>query len=354
MSEAVKSVLTDGQALLAAGIGQLVAILSLFRRDNVRTAATLQLPQMIGSIKRHGYKSNHPLVVSKKADGRYLVLCGNRRFEAIETILANEPETFAKLFPSGQVPCIIYTDLTDGQEAILRIDHSEDEDRVGLDDWGYFLAIRQLVRAGYDSQADIAAKIGWFKKDAKTGEMVPNRSKVQQRVNLCQLPTFVQAEFEKFVTLGKDASNVRWADVAELFKEFNADYNAGYTNGDGPAFKAAWDEARKAPTLRLVGVKPITPADMEKRSKVVGSSNLRSVLAVCAGKTDKVTLNEIDAKLVQAETAVAVLAEIADYLGDDDFTDLTTKAHDAAVAMLAESPENDDSTVDAELAELAS
>ena len=359
MSEAVKSALTDGQALLAAGIGQLIAILSLFRRDNVRTDATRQIAQMIGSIKRHGYKPNHPLVVSKKPDGTFLVLCGNRRMEAIETILANEPETFAKLFPTGEVPCIVYSDLTDGQEAILRIDHSEDEDRVPLDDWGYFLAIRQLVRAGYDSQADIAAKIGWFKKDSKTGEMVPNRSKVQQRVNLCQLPTFVQAEFEKFVTLGAGASNVRWSDVATLFKEFNADYKAGFTGGDGPAFKAAWDECRQAPEARLVGVKPVTPADMEKRSKVVGSANLRNVLAVCAGKTDKVTLNELDAVMVQAETAVAVLAEIADYLGPADFSSLTTEAHDAAVAKIAgkandaESSESDDDAVDADLAAIA-
>ena len=354
----LKSVLSDGQALLAAGIGSLVAIVQCFRRDNVRTAQTLQIPQMVASLRRHGYKPNHPIVVSAKKDGTLLVLCGNRRMEAVETILANEPELFAKLFPTGMIPAIVYNDLTDGQEAVLRCDHSEDEDRVGLDDWGYFLAIRQLVRAGYDSQADIAAKIGWFKKDAKSGELVPNRSKVQQRVNLCQLPAFVQAEFELFVTKGAGASNVRWSDVATLFKEFNADYKAGHIDGNGPAFRAAWDECRKAPEARLVGVKPITPADMEKRSKIVGSGTLRNVLAVCAGATDSVTLNDLDAKMVEAETAVAVLSEIAEYLGETGFATLTTKAHNAAVAKLskakAKSTEELEAEENAALAECAS
>lgn len=354
--EAVKSVLSDGQALLAAAIGQLVAIASLFRRDNVRTTATLQIPQMIGSIKRHGYKPNHPLVVSAKPDGTFLVLCGNRRMEAIETIFANEPELFAKLFPTGEVPCIVYTGLTEEQEAIIRIDHTGDEDRVPLDDWGYFLAIRQLVRAGYDTQAGIAEKIGWFKKDAKTGENVPNRSKVQQRVNLCQLPGFVQAEFERYATGGAGASNVRWSDVAGLFKSFNEDYKAGYTNGDGPTFQAAWADCLKDPTARPLTVKPITPAEMEKRSKVVGSNVLRNVLAVCAGATDRVNLSELDATMVQAETAVAVLSEIHAYLGDADFAELTESAHADAIAKLAESKgstDGDDSAVDAELAETA-
>lgn len=348
--EAVKSVLSDTQALLGAAIGQLVAIVSLFRRDNVRTTATLQIPQMIGSIRRHGYKPNHPLVVSAKPDGTFLVLCGNRRMEAIETILANEPELFAKLFPTGHVPCIVYTNLTEEQEAIIRIDHTGDEDRVGLDEWGYFLAIRQLVRAGYDSQADIAAKIGWFKKDGKTGEDVPNRSKVQQRVNLCQLPGFVQAEFEQYAMNGAGASNVRWSHVAGLFKAFNEDYKAGYTNGDGPVFLAAWNDCRKDPAARPLTVKPVTPAEMEKRSKVVGSATLRNVLAVCAGATDRVNLSELDATMVQAETAVAVLSEIHNFLGDTDFAELTESAHSAAIAKLADS---NGSAVSTELVEAA-
>lgn len=350
MSESIKSVLADAQALTANAIGQLVPVVSLFRRDNVRTKATLQIPGMVASLKRHGFKPNHPLVVSAKPDNRFLVLCGNRRMEAIETIAATEPDTFVRLFPTGDVPCIVFSGLTEADEANLRIDHGTDEDRVGLDDWGYFLAIRQLVRAGYDTQAGIAEKIGWFKKNAKTGEMEPNRSLVQQRVNLCQLPTFVQAEFEALCMTGRGATNVRWGDVAGLYKAFNEDYKAGIVDGSGPTFQAAWSDARKSPDAKATTISPITPADLIKRSKVVGSATLRNVLAVCGGATDSVTLAELDGRMVQAETATVVLSEIAEYLGNADFAELTESAHSAAIAKLAG---GNDSTADAELAEVS-
>lgn len=336
-NEVEKSILRDSQELTVAGATREVPINRLFRKNNVRTAATLQLPAMVASILRHGFKPNHPLVVSEKRDGSFLVLCGNRRAEAIETILANSPAQAVALFPSGCVPCVVYAGLTEEQDAILRVDHSKDEDRVPLDEFGEFLAIRQLVHAGYDTQAGIAEKMGWFKTD-KTGATVPNRSKVQPRVNLAQLPQFVQDEMQRYCE-EPSQSNLRWSAIAKLYKVYNEEYRQ-YPDGKGPVFTGAWNEALIGPqtTGTDVPIKPITPADAEKRSKLVGSRNLRDALMTFAG-VGAVSLVDIDGAMVRAETAETVLAEIADYLGEKKFADLVGKAQSAASVKRAESAE---------------
>lgn len=327
--------LKDGQDLAVRGNLTEVPIAALYRANNVRTAATLQIDGMIASIKRHGFKPNHPLVVSAKRDGRYLVLCGNRRAEAVETIFANEPDLAAATFPSGCIACVVHSDLTEEQEALLRVDHSVDEDRVPLDEFGEFLAIRQLVRAGYDTQAGIADKMGWFKTNKKTGEREPNRSKVQPRVNLAQLPQFVQDEMARYCA-EPSASNLRWSHVATLYKAYNEEFSA-YPNGDGPLFRAEWAKATAGPdaTDGKVPVKPITPADLEKRAKLVGSRNLRDALMTVAG-IGAVSLTDIDGAIVRAETAESVLADIADFLGEKKFAKLVADAGSHASAKNTE------------------
>lgn len=342
-----KSILIDSQGLTVVGILEQVPFGRLYRANNVRTPATLQLPAMILSIKRHGFKPNHPLVVSRKPDGRDLVLCGNRRTEGIETIAANEPDLFAKLFPSGCIPCVVYNDLTEEQEALLRIDHGADEDRVPLDEFGEFLAIRQLVRAGYDTQAGIAEKMGWYKLEKKSGLTVPNRQKVQPRVNLAQLPQFVQDEMQRYCE-EPSQSNLRWSHIAGLYKAFNEEFR-NHPNGDGPIFTDAWKTALKGKETTGTGipVRPITPADAEKRAKLVGSRNLRDALMTFAG-VGTVSLSDVDNAIVRAEAAEATLSEIAAYMGPADFAELVSEAAAHAKAELAESTDSADSSADAE------
>lgn len=325
----------ETQELGVTGTTDDIAINLLYRANNVRTPATLQLPAMVESILRNGYKKNHPLVVSKKRDGRFLVLCGNRRMEGIETIMANHPDKVETLFPSGSIPCVVHNNLTEEQEAILRIDHGPDEDRVALDEFGEFLAIRQLVRAGYDTQTGIAEKMGWYKVSKKTGIKEPNRSKVQQRCNLVQLPQFVQDEMQRYLE-EPSQSNLRWSHIAKLYKVYGEEYRA-FPDGNGPLFQAAWKECLAGPAVTGTGVpiKPITPADAEKRSKLVGSRNLRDALMTFAG-VGQATLSDIDGAIVRAEAAEATLSEIADYLGENDFADLVAEARSAAVAKAAE------------------
>lgn len=325
----------ETQELGISGETDDIAINLLYRANNVRTPATLQLPAMVTSILRNGFKKNHPLVVSKKRDGRFLVLCGNRRMEGIETIMANYPDKVETLFPSGSIPCVVHENLTEEQEAILRVDHGPDEDRVPLDEFGEFLAIKQLMHAGYDTQTGIAEKMGWYKVSKKTGIKEPNRSKVQQRCNLVQLPQFVQDEMQRYLE-EPSQSNLRWSMIQNLTTIYNKEYRE-FPNGNGPLFQEAWQKALAGPTVTGTGVpiKPITPADAEKRSKLVGSRNLRDALMTFAG-VGQATLSDIDGAIVRAEAAEATLSEIADYLGENDFAELVTEARNAAVAKAAE------------------
>ena len=333
---AVPNPVIDGKQLTTAGaVSQSVAFDSLYRADNVRTEQTLQIAPMVESIKRHGFKPNHPLVVSAKSDGRFLVLCGNRRMEAIEQIHSTEPAEFARLFPDGNVPAVVYFNLTTEQEILLRIDHGKDEDRVPLDEYGEFLAIRQLVKAGYHTETGIAEKLGKYKANKETGKPEPKRSWVQPRVALAQLPAFVQEEFRKLWTEGPAATPVRVSMILKpLYKVFNEEYR-NFPDGNGPQFQGAWAEClgkvHDKPAAKIV----ITPAAALERSKHVGSRNLRDALKVVAGEAAEIdgkamSIADVDAALVAAEAAQVTLIEIAEFLGETEFADLVRDAQHAA------------------------
>jgi ParB-like nuclease family protein len=336
-SNVQKDVIADTRDMIAQAVSTVaLAIAALFRAGNVRGANCLQIPGMIASIKRNGYNPDKPLVVSAKPDGRYLVLRGNRRLEAIETIAASEPETFARLFPSGTIPCVVYHDLTTEQEALLRVDHSRDFDTVPLDEFSEFLAIKQLVKAGYLTESGIAEKLGKFKKDSKTGAETPNRSWVQPRVALARLPQFVQDEYQKLWESGSASTPVRVSMILKpLSKTFNEEY-ATYPNGDGPQFAKVWAECLTMPEAAADKPKALTQTEMVERSKVVGSRIVRDSLMVCAGIAENVNLADVDGRAVQAETALVTLAEINAYLGDDDFAELIAKSQEQAKAQVAE------------------
>jgi len=318
----------DSIALTRSGMSMDYSIDKLYRKGNVRTPPTLRIPEMILGIKRHGFKPNHPLVVSQKRDGSALVLCGNRRLEAIEVIHKNEPDVYAALFPSGTVPCVVHVDLTEEQESLLRVDHGKSEDRVPLDKLGQFYEIRMLVRSGYGTQSGIAEKMDWFKLNKKSGKMEPNRSFVQPYVNLAQLPVFVQEEYCRYME-DPTKSNVRWSGIAGLYAVHRDEYRT-YPNGEGPLFQAAWAEQLNPVTETSVAkARPMTPADTITRSKLVGSRNLRAALRVFAGIGGETTLSDVDGAIIMAEAAEAQLAEIAEYLGESDFAELCRAAREA-------------------------
>lgn len=310
---------------------------ALYLSDNVRTSACERIPDMVASLRQFGFKPNHPLVVSEKSDGRYLVLCGNRRTKGLTTLREQDESAFKAALPTGRIACIVHKGLTEEEEILLRIDHSVDEDRVPLDDWSEFCAIRQLVRAyPGESQEKIALKLGIFKTKGKDkGKRVPNRPYVQVRVNLVRLPEFVQDEYRKLCLDGKDATTIRWADVKDLYKAYNAEYKE-YPDGDGPEFSALWDEkinpAPKSSESADSGeeAKALSPESAVQRSQAASSRTVKRILlAVTNQGGDMVAL---DAAVAAAEADSAVLADIRDYLGPNDYADLVNQSRDARIA----------------------
>ncbi len=308
---------------------------NLYREDNVRDETCTRIPDMVASIKLNGFKVNHPLVVSLKADGRGKVLCGNRRTEALEHLRDKDPETFKAALPGGKVPCVIYTGLTDEEEIVLRIDHGPQEDRVPLSEWAEFLAIKQLLRAfPGESQAKIAEKLGIINKKGKNAGQ-PNRPYVQVRVNLARLPGFIQDEFKKLCTAGKDATTVRWSDVKDLYTAFNAEF-AVYPEGDGPQLRTAWEKIiNPAPKAEAgestVTPKALSPDNAKARAQSCASKLLKRVfLAATAQGGDLV---ELDAKILEAETSTELLSMVKDYLGPDEYASLINRSREHRVAQ---------------------
>jgi len=66
-----------------------------------------QLIALVESIRQHGYRNYSPLVVGKRGKDRYLVLCGNKRVEALQWLQENDPAAFKCALPTGNVLCIV-------------------------------------------------------------------------------------------------------------------------------------------------------------------------------------------------------------------------------------------------------
>jgi hypothetical protein len=315
-----------------------VEVSALFRSDNVRGSNDIKLPLIVASLRKNGFKPNHPLVVSKKADGRFLVLCGNRRLMGLEFIRTNHAEDYDRIVKGGKVPCIVHEGLTDCEEIIIRNDHSGDEDRVGLGDWGQFLAIKQLMRVfPNDSQATIAAKMGIYHvKGKKAGE--PNRSFVQPRVELARLPIFVQDEFRKLWddVDGKSKTPVRVEHIKILAETYRAEY-AAYPDGNGPEFSAVWNKIMNPTVSAASSDSSGSAGDNGPRGLSVEAANnkgmscaspliKRILLSVTNQGNPVIPLTELDAQLVTLETDSQILANIRDYLGNTDFAELVEKS----------------------------
>jgi len=310
-----------------------VSVDSLCFADNVRSTQCERIPEMVASYRRAGcFKSNHPLVISTQENGDLLVLNGNRRGLGLQWLRDNDAAEYKRICSTGKVPAVVHKNLTIEEEIDLRIDHSTDEDRVPLDEWSIFLAIKQLVSIGSDSQEEIARKLGLFKSKGKEAGK-PNRQYVQPRVNLARLPGFVQAQY---LTLcyDRDKTAVRWSHLANLRKVYTAEF-VSFPDGDGPKFTELWNKCL-TPTPQKVkdadASKALTPTAALQRSQAAGSKGLRdALLAITDQGAGDITV--IDSKILAGELAVETLAHIKLYLGDDDYAELIGASQGQPVAV---------------------
>ncbi len=317
---------------------------SLVWGGNVRPEEDLVLEPMIHSMKNLGYDPKYPLVVSKKAGGEYLVLNGNRRSLALKSIQENEPAIFDIILPGKdhKVPALVFTGMTEDEEALIRIDHGKSQDRVALSEHGTFLAVKQLVRAGYPSQADIAAQLDLFKQNPQTKVLEPNRSYIQGRVTLARLPEFMQEEYVKLMKGGKNATPVRWSQVPKLFKAYEPERRQGYFGEDvsklGPETAKVWKETitPEAGSDEDAAEKDrsMTKSKLIEASATLGSRLGKMFMLKIAGEDVKdtsvtpaksLTLADIDGEMVQAEKAIGDLIAFRDELGEAKYDALMVK-----------------------------
>lgn len=284
---------------------------------NVRAEGDYQIPAMVASLRRHGFRANHPIVVNVRADGTIPVLQGNRRVRGLLWLRDNEPETLRTVLPAGKVPAIVHENLTREDETLIRIDHGSDEDRVGLSEFGIFQAVAQLVASGVDSQALIAAKLGFFhKKGPNKGK--PNRSYIQPRVNLARLPQFVQSEYKK-LTEDKTSTRFRLSMAPKLYKLYTQEF-AEYRDGSGPLFQAAWQECLAPPAdsdqsdESDTSGKALQPGNALQRAQACNSTIVQDALLEVTGQGNGTDLATLDAMAVQGETAVQILTDLRLFL----------------------------------------
>lgn len=317
---------------------------SLFLEGNIRSPQCEAIPAMVKSLRLEGYKDNHPLVVSEKPDARFKVLCGNRRVLGLAKVRDDDKAEFGRVLAGGKIPCIVHKGLTDTEEIVLRIDHTEGEDRVKLDKWSEFQAVKQLIFAyPEDTQEAVARKMGKFHADDSKSAGKPNRGWAQPLCNLAALPPYVQEEYRKLVTEGKDSTLLRVVDIKGLYKVFDEDF-AQFPEGDSPVFAAAWQKILNPEPK--VAVDPVNPSEpkvykpesAKSQSRGAASRLVSRILLAVTNQGGNIV--DIDAEAAQVETDALILADIKVYLGAMEYDQLAAKSQNARLEREADAIAN--------------
>jgi hypothetical protein len=197
----------------------------LVLRHNVRHESEYDLPPLVASFLKNGYRPSAPLVVHIGDDKIKEVLAGNRRTNALRCLKPEELEQVLAPF-GGKVPCIVYHGLSPQQVEILRCDHGTDEDRKPLTKFGLFVAVCRLLMVGLN-QLQIAERLGLY--ITKEGHKKPNRSLVQIYANAAKLPKRVQDMLKQYWLEGR--GKIRVSDIATLTKIWNEEWPNYGING---------------------------------------------------------------------------------------------------------------------------
>ncbi len=214
-------------------------------------------------------------------------------------------------------------------------------ERRPLTKWEQFVAIRNLVKQGYASQAGIAAKLGIYKLDKATEQQVPNREWVQIRVNLARLPSPCHAEYEILEKKGEKATAFRVPMIGKLYKVYkengydpkNANFLDAWSKCLNPAEKkdGNGDTDNGKASDRPFAV--IAASDLDSLVGSIGSDEVRSIVRAIAGREPRTALEAATNAITECQN---VLRGIRLAVGEATYTDLVRDAHAALAAEMAE------------------
>jgi RNAse (barnase) inhibitor barstar len=135
---------------------------------------------------------------------------------------------------------------------------------------------------------------------------------------LAKLPEYMQEEFRK-LTISKDDTLVRWADVNKLYTQMSEEY-AEHPDKDGPELLALWDTLMTPKEVQEASNKPreLSVKRALDLAQSVNSSSLSRALLIATRQQDG-NFGDIDRAIVEGETAISLLSAIKEYLGTEDY-----------------------------------
>lgn len=275
--------------------------------NNPRTKENYDLPGMVASYKTHSFWPDRTLMVHKEADGKFRIVRGHRRYYGAQALQSQEPIEYARVFPTGKVPALVYEGLSEADITLLMMDHTSDGDRLKLDPWSECLAVAGLLAVNHGTEAEIAAHLGLFTNDAKTGQRVANRSYIQPRVQLFKLPPYIREAMEKYCRTKEGL--IRWGMIPKLYKIWRGEF-ADHPTGDGPLLKAEFEkltQPKDAPTKATV---PLNDSRAATLISGCTSDVTRNLVASLIKNDGNASFHTLDTRVAQLEAAGAALEAV--------------------------------------------
>jgi hypothetical protein len=265
-------------------------------RDKTEAYKDSEIKSIKEDIEYNGLDT--ALVVSKREDGKCLVIEGNRRYCAMawqrtEYMGMNRIDPIRyplEKMPWKTVPCKVFVGLTPEQETLKMLDQGQVR---GLNDVEFFNAVERLDRLGYSETQIVVRLVGDKKK----------RGLITKHYRALQLPSEVTECYRKWINNDKSGVNMSGEIVNELHKKMNEDRKAKNYDEYGPELKKLWEEvkAKEAvkPSERKAAVKTTVESELKNvRSHSVFEGYLKAVLG--AEGTSENTMNDTRNTILKA------------------------------------------------------
>ena len=232
---------------------------------NVRLVDNYNARALVPGITALGVTT--PLLVSLR-NGKYRVLWGFRRYDAIEIVKAESPEDFQKHFDSG-VKCLVVEGLTEAEELVAVVDHGDI--KTLKNPYEVYLAASRFFDAGY-AEKDVVIRLATLideiapmnaesrskmdKAEAQSEKddilFKNRRGFIQNLHRIWRLPKQVHDNFKDLKVRGEAEIKLTTTNITALAKAFTADIKNASEEGQkpgtytkhnpGPEYNKKWAE----------------------------------------------------------------------------------------------------------------